>query len=125
MTANIRAADDNPTAPPAHLTAETQALWQTLVRSLASHQYRTLQLACECWDEYRRAHEVIRVQGQSYDFKGRWLRRPEVNIARDALNAYLRCMRELKLDAPPPKEKIDRNAHLGISWRQLAERRGG
>jgi hypothetical protein len=57
----------------------------------------------------------------SADDKGRRFARPEVGIERDSRVAYLRAMRDLRLDAPPPKEKVDRQGGLGISWRQLPE----
>jgi hypothetical protein len=79
---------------------------------------RTLQAGAEAWDLYTKCREAVARDGLSYsDNKGRMFARPEIAIGRDARAAYLRCMRDLKLDAPPPKEKVDRQGHLGISWR--------
>ncbi len=89
---------------------------------LEPHQLRTLQAAAEAWDRYCEARAVIAAEGMSYaDDKGRRFARPEVAIERDIRVAYLRAMRDLKLDPPPPKEKIDHQGHLGISWRRLDE----
>lgn len=42
-------------------------------------------------------------KGLSYkDAKGQWRARPEVAIARDARTAYLRAVKELKIDMSPP-----------------------
>jgi phage terminase small subunit len=92
-------------SPPDHLSERTKAWWNGIVRALELHQLRTLQAAGEAWDLYTQAREVVAKEGLSYsDDKGRRFARPEIAIARDARVAYLRAMRDLKLDAPPPKE---------------------
>jgi phage terminase small subunit len=115
--------DDLP-APPAHLSDEAKAWWGEIVGDIQVHQLRTLQAGCEAWDQYQEAMMVVRELGMSYaDDRGRRFARPEVSIARDSRTAFVRCMKELRLDKPPPKEAVDRNAHLGLSWRQLQQNR--
>ena len=69
---------------------------------IESHRYQTLQAACEAWDLSQLARRALS-KGLSYkDAKGQWRARPEVAIARDARTAYLRAVKELKIDMSPP-----------------------
>jgi phage terminase small subunit len=116
IEADVAASPADPLSPPAHLSPATQAWWKGIIGALEPHQYRTLQAAGESWDRYCEARAVIATEGMSYaDNKGRRFARPEVAIERDARVAFLRCMRDLKLDAPPPKEPKRYN-HLGNPW---------
>jgi phage terminase small subunit len=92
-------------APPTHLSQEAKRWWVDVAArfGIESHRYQTLQAACEAWDLSQVARQALAKQGLSYkDQKGMWRSRPEVAIARDARNAYLRAVRELKIDASPP-----------------------
>jgi phage terminase small subunit len=107
---------DKPTSsndPPAHLQPETQAWWRVIVQEIEPHQLRTLQCAAEAWDRKEQARAALNEHGLSYeDDRGMIRPRPEVAVERDSRIAYLRAMRELKLDAPPPK-----NPRIGgIGW---------
>jgi phage terminase small subunit len=107
MATDRAAISDDRTSPPDHLSPETKIWWQGIISALEPHQYRTFQAAGEAWDRYCEARAILARDGLSYaDDKGRRFARPEVAIERDARVAYLRCMRDLKLDAPPPKEPI-------------------
>jgi P27 family predicted phage terminase small subunit len=101
------AISDDRVPPPDHLSPETKAWWRGIVGALEPYQLRTLQAAGEAWDLYAEARQVVAKEGLSYsDDKGRMFARPEIAIARDARVAYLRAMRDLKLDSPPPKEPL-------------------
>jgi len=87
--------------PPAHLTAETRRFWEGLVNEFALEPYhlRTLEAACQSWDRYQQAREILRKEGLTFsDRLGNVRARPEVKIEVDARTAYLRAMRELGLD---------------------------
>jgi phage terminase small subunit len=90
--------------PPTHLSQEAKRWWLDVVArfGIESHRYQTLQSACEAWDLSQLARRAL-AKGLSYkDTKGQWRAMPEVAIARDARTAYLRSLRELKIDASPP-----------------------
>lgn len=94
------------TPPPDHLSEATKAWWRGIIErhNLEPHQLRTLQAAAESWDRYQQAREALAETGLSYvDSKDMIRARPEVAIERDARTSYLRALRELKLDAEPPK----------------------
>ncbi len=48
--------------PPAHLTAETRRFWEGLVNEYALEppHLRTLEAACQSWDRYQQAREILR-----------------------------------------------------------------
>jgi phage terminase small subunit len=110
--------------PPAHLRPETKAWWQSIIteQDIQPHQLRTLLCAAEAWDRKEEARAALNEHGLSYvDDRGMIRQRPEVAVERDSRTAYLRAMRELKLDAEPPKEK--RLGGIGITYEQLQGRR--
>jgi phage terminase small subunit len=105
--------------PPAHLTPETKAWWQAVVGSqdIEPHQLRTLQCACEAWDRKEQARAALNEHGLSYvDDRGMVRARPEVAVERDSRVAYLRAMRELKLDVEPPQQRF---GGRGVTYEQL------
>jgi phage terminase small subunit len=107
MSDDGAASPDDRTSPPAHLSPETKAWWHGIVGALEPHHIRTLQAAGEAWDRYCEARAVLAREGLSYaDERGRRFARPEIAIERDSRVAFLRCMRDLKLDSPPPKEPL-------------------
>ena len=104
IKANRAAARTDVRAPPTHLSQEAKRWWVDVVArfGIESHRYQTLQAACEAWDLSQLARRALS-KGLSYkDAKGQWRARPEVAIARDARTAYLRAVRELKIDMSPP-----------------------
>src|SRR6266436_7213680 len=104
IKANRAAARTDVRAPPTHLSQEAKRWWVDVVArfGIESHRYQTLQAACEAWDLSQLARRALAKQGVSYrDGKGMWRSRPEVAIARDARTAYLRAVKELKIDASP------------------------
>jgi phage terminase small subunit len=95
---------------PKHLRRETQAWWNAVVLNydLEDYALRTLLMACEIYDRRLQAREVLATKGLSYsDGKGQWRTRPEVQIERDCNAAFLRAVRSLKLDGPPPPDDMD------------------
>jgi phage terminase small subunit len=91
--------------PPKHLSHEAKLWWLDVAAryGIESHRYQTLQAACEAWDLSQLARRAL-AKGLSYeDAKGQWRARPEVAIARDARTAYLRAVKELKIDTSPPQ----------------------
>lgn len=93
-----------PRVPP-HLRPGTKRWYRNLVNEFefeAWHE-RLLQLAAESWDRSALAREVLEKEGLVFtDRHGAIRARPEVGIARDAANTYMRAMRELALDIAPP-----------------------
>jgi phage terminase small subunit len=106
---------DDPPSPPAHLSPETKDWWNDILEAhpLASHELRSLQAAGEAWDRCQQARVALAEHGLVYtDAKGMVRARPEVAIERDARVAFLRAVRELKIDAAQPQPQ-----HVGgIGW---------
>lgn len=86
-------------APPG-LSSESLRWWEEMVSKfdMEPHHLELLRIAAEALDEYRAARAVIAKDGQSYS-AGRGLRRarPEVAIAHNARQAFIRAVRELNL----------------------------
>lgn len=96
----------NSTAP-AHLRPATRAWYVQICNDfqLESQHLRILQMAAEAWDSYEAARESIAENGTVFVNKkhGDIKPRPEVAIMQNSRLAFLRCMRELNLDAQPPE----------------------
>ena len=95
----------------AHLKPETWRWWQDVVDEwdLDEHHIRLLTLAAEAWDRCVEAREILAREGLTYlDRFDQPKPRPEVGIERDSRLAFARLLRELDLDAEPPKESSSR-----------------
>jgi len=72
---------------------------------LESHHERLLTLAGEAWDEAASAREEVRKAGEYFVNKNGEIRpHPGIGVARDATIRFARLLRDLDLDAEPPKE---------------------
>src|SRR5262245_52150609 len=91
---------------PKHLKPTTKAWFDHICSEfeLESHHVKILQIAAESWDAYEAAREAIAEHGMTYvnvkhgDVKPR----PEIAIMQNNRIAFLRALRELNLDVPPP-----------------------
>jgi P27 family predicted phage terminase small subunit len=92
--------------PPSHLAAETQAWWTRVVSDyeLGEHHLRLLEAVCDSWDRMCEARAVLAREGLTIDTKGGTKRHPCCDIERDSRIAFFRGLRELDLDADPPRE---------------------
>ncbi len=71
---------------------------------MEEHQLHILQAAAEAWDRKEQARLALIEHGLTYqDAKGMIRSRPEVQIERDSRIAFMRALRELRLDVEPPK----------------------
>jgi len=98
--------EDRPASlPPApdHITAESAAWWDSVVRDFAMepHHLRLLQCAAEAWDKMQAARREIADHGglTFRDSGGNIKAHPANAIERDARVAFARLVRELDLDA--------------------------
>ena len=93
--------------PPAHLKPAT-ALWWAATEAaytLEDHHLKLLTLAAEAWDRAGGARAAIEKHGCV--FADRWRQpkaRPEVKIENDSRIAFARLLRDLDLDAEPPRD---------------------
>ena len=88
-------------APPGHLSPSTKAWWKAVVEAyqFEPYQLRALQIACESWDRKEQARLSLAATGLVFkDGRGGIRPRPEVQIERDCRIAFLRALRELKLE---------------------------
>ena len=95
--------------PPAHLSTDAAASWQSVVRDydLEPHHLRLLQAACEAWDRCQQAREAVLKDGLTFrDSNTNLKANPAVAIERDARTLFARLVRELDLDAEGPAERI-------------------
>ena len=91
--------------PPKHLRPETQAWWRLAIdtRDFKDHELRVLLVACETLDRREQAREALKKFGLTFtDAKGMVRQRPEICIERDCSAAFIRAVRALRLDPPPP-----------------------
>jgi P27 family predicted phage terminase small subunit len=92
------------TAPPAYLSAATRAWWRQLAADyeLESHDFRVLEVACLAWDRLQQARRDIAKVGLRIDGPKGPCMNPSIRIEADSQVRFLRAVRELQLDAPPP-----------------------
>jgi phage terminase small subunit len=93
--------------PPKYLRPDTQAWWNSVVVNydLEDHAVRILLVACETYDRREQARELLAKKGLTFtDAKGMVRQRPECAIERDCAAAFLRAVRALKLEGPPPTQ---------------------
>jgi|SRR5690242_20614115 len=99
-------------APPRDLSKESAKWWSEVVAEyeMASHHLRLLTLAARAWDRAESAREALRNNGLTYRDRHGVLRpRPEAVIERQAMVAFARLLRELRLDgAPEPDVRLPR-----------------
>ena len=90
---------------PGHLRPETAAWYQHVVSEweLQDHHERLLLIAAEAWDRALEAREALAEHGLTFNDRfGAPHARPEVKVERDARNTFMRTLREMDLDVPPP-----------------------
>jgi phage terminase small subunit len=87
---------------PAHLSEAMRRWWDTVNRDFVfdEHHCRLLEAACDSWDRMVEARDVVREEGLTKG--GR--RHPAVTIELESRIQFARLLRELDLDAEPPKE---------------------
>jgi phage terminase small subunit len=113
----------NPAEPPKHLGPDARAWWQAVIdiRTFEEHELRVLLLAAEALDRRQQARAALKEFGLTFaDAKGMIRARPEVAIERDSATVFMRVVRALHLDPPPPDTR-----HPGqIPWYENKLRRG-
>ncbi len=100
-------------APPEHLSDESKAWYQQVATEFAMDQHHLflLQCACENWDRSQSARREIEKNGLTVlDRFDQIHARPEVAIQKTAQAAFVRVVRELRLDESSPEEaRLPRN----------------
>jgi P27 family predicted phage terminase small subunit len=84
-----------------------QRWWQAVVRDydLDPHHLHLLEAAADAWDRMCEARAVLREEGLTVATRdGGKKKHPASDIERDSRTAFQRALRELDLDADPPKE---------------------
>jgi phage terminase small subunit len=92
-------------SPPDHLSSAMKQWFASVIsdhEQIEPHQLLTLQAACEAWDRSQQAREALKTGLTYSDERGMLRARPEIAIERDSRIAFVRCVRELKLDIAPP-----------------------
>ena len=93
--------------PPDHLSEQMKSWWRQVMADyvLDQHHLRLLEFACDSFDRMVQAREVLRKEGLTIDTRdGAKKRHPAADVERDSRTSFLRAVRELDLDADPPKE---------------------
>jgi P27 family predicted phage terminase small subunit len=93
-----------PLGAPAHLAAETQEWWRSVVArwDLDPHHVRLLTLAAESWDRGQQARELIAREGLTMTTAAGLRAHPAVRIELDSRTSFSRLLRELDLDIEAP-----------------------
>jgi phage terminase small subunit len=92
--------------PPTHLADATRKWWAYVAKThvLEPHHERLLTAAGEAWDRCEEARDALADAGTYYvDRFGQPRAHPAVAVERDSRIAFARLVRELDLDADPPK----------------------
>jgi phage terminase small subunit len=92
--------------PPAHLSEAMQTWWKQVLADydLDHHHLHLLECAADSWDRMVEARETLAREGLTVSTKSGTKRHPCADIERDSRLAFARLLRELDLDADPPKE---------------------
>jgi P27 family predicted phage terminase small subunit len=103
----MKKSDDNLPQPPSHLSREASDWWTEIVGEfeLLPSDLKVLQAAAESWDRAQQARREVEADGLTVE--DRWDQKkthPSVNVERDARAAFVRCVRELRLDGVEPAE---------------------
>lgn len=87
---------------PSHLMPGTQRWYREICATyeLEAHHKLILQAACESWDRAQQARQHIAEHGLVIDGKSN----PAVAVEQDARTLFVRCVRELNLDAAEPPD---------------------
>ena len=108
---------------PAHLRPDTKAWWQSVHRDydLGEHHARLLLLACEAWDRYCQAREILDAGGIIVGGREAAVRpHPCIAIERDSRLAFARLVAQLSLDeevaVEPGMRAAQRSNRLG-GWK--------
>jgi len=113
IAANRVVIDHDLPQPPSHLSADMKRFFSGIIadhEDLEPDRLHVLRACCEAWDRSQQAREALAKHGTTYtDSKGMIRSRPEISIERDSRVAFLRALRELKLEVAPPTG--------GNSWR--------
>jgi hypothetical protein len=76
-------------------------------RKFKDHELRILLVACETLDRREQAREALKKFGLTFtDARGMVRQRPEICIERDSSAAFIRAVRALRLDPPPPDKRL-------------------
>lgn len=94
--------------PPAHLSADSKALWSRLVRDYAMHDdaagLAILGSACEAKDRAEQARKELDEEGLTVaGDRGGVKAHPAAAIERDNRAAFLAAMKALRLDVEPAR----------------------
>jgi P27 family predicted phage terminase small subunit len=91
---------------PEHLSPAMQAWWKQVMTDYAldPHHLRLLEAAADAWDRMTQARDVLRDEGLTVTTAHGSKKHPAADIERDSRLAFARLLRELDLDADPPKE---------------------
>lgn len=90
-----------PPAPPAHLSAASQAWWRQVVRAyvLEPSHLKVLLVCAESWDRMVQAREILERDGiVTINRFGQPVKHPAVQIEAESRLAFLRGLRELDLE---------------------------
>jgi P27 family predicted phage terminase small subunit len=98
---------DNLPQPPSHLSSEAANWWTAIVSEfeLLPADLKVLQAAAESWDRAQQARQEVEADGLTVEDRwGQKKQHPAVNVERDSRAAFVRCVRELRLDGEEPGE---------------------
>jgi P27 family predicted phage terminase small subunit len=95
--------DATPPEPPESLSEESARIWRDVVGQwvLGPDGLPLLQLACESWDRYRSAADLIDAEGLVIATERDSMKtHPAHQAARDWLDRFRQLFRQLKLEPP-------------------------
>ena len=111
--------------PPAGLCVEAQKFWREVLKEFAVDDVgslRVLASACESFDRMLQAREVISREGLTcVDRFGQNKIHPAVLIERDARQAMLNALKQMKLEIGEPQQTRQPGRQPGVAL--LSERR--
>lgn len=98
-----------------HLKPETRAWVRTIRAGWELHEAhgKLLLLAAEAWDRCQQARALLEKEGLTVTSRGTLKAHPAVGIERDSRLAFVRCLRELRLDEGPAGEEFTRPPRAG------------
>lgn len=111
--------------PPAGLCVEAQRFWRKVLKEFAVDDVgslRVLASACKSFDRMLQARVVISKEGLTcVDRFGQSKIHPAVLIERDARQAMLNALKQMKLEVGEPQQPRQAGRQLGVAL--LSERR--
>jgi phage terminase small subunit len=92
--------------PPRHLSLAARKWWSCVLASyqIEDHLIPTLTAAAEAWDRKEQAREVLAKEGLTVECRDGTKTHPCVAVERDSRLAFLRAVRELRLDPDQPDD---------------------